>query len=268
MCHSNLQNQRLFAFCLLIKSRKLNSTVYSGDHKKIYCDSLGMSVNTFRKYFNRAIEQGLAVKSGKQYVIIDWRKCLQITGLQDKGARLNKLFKLKDISLMNIRQITNWVRECFILQNFTQQQHQINKKSNLLSACKNIVSGNNRDKVDYKLYVSIIKKAKKECKTLEQYCACVIKKTSQNIVTGCVYLGKKLSNCTSTANNALKSLVKSELIERELIKEVINRPFNHYSFDSIVQEYGRNSFFIKGNKFIRPIGSKINLLIPISNCKK
>lgn len=246
----------------------MNSTVYSSDNKRTYCDAIGISVNTFRKYMSSAIEKGLAVKSGNNHVIIDWRKCLVSLGLQEKPNRLNKLFSLKDISGMNIHQITNWVRECFVLSNFVQQEYQINRKSNLLSACKNIVSGNNRDKVDYKLYISIIRKAKKECKSLQEYCACVIKKQSQNIVSGCLHLAKNIKNCATTANKAINALKSAEFIERDIVRAVIDMPFNHYSFDAIKSMYGSGSFYVKGNKFIRPIGSMINLLIPISKYRK
>jgi len=258
---STLTTQRLFAFCVLLKCRQPNSVLFIKDNKRKQASKLGMSLDSFNKYLNRAIECGLFYHSGNNYQMIRLSEVIEKLNLLEKSNNFAKYLHQEDLGKMSFYQITSWVRECFVLYNLAQQKFQIKKASSQLDTINNIL--NNKKGESHRVFKKFIKKAHEYNMGVEQYYKCVKKRQKGYIVTGCDHLSSKIGNCKATMNNALNSLVNKNYITREIIK----REFKEYdisnaSYDSIKKEYGTNALFINysNQHFIQVVGSKINLM--------
>lgn len=260
MYNKALNNQRLFAFCLLIKVRQKNSVLFNSDNKRKQASKFGLALDTFNKYLNKAIEQGLTTKSGNNVQLISLSEIAEKLIL-NKANNFHIYIKSVDIKSMSLHQLTIWVRECIVLRDLNQQKYQICKTQRIIATIENVLN-NKKGETNRTL-----KKFRKEANSLglsvEDYLQRVKKRLNSVIVTGCDHLAKKIGNCKTTTNKVLNSLVKKEYIAREIKKREFKEfDISNASFDAIKAQFNTNALLINytTQHFIQVIGSEITLL--------
>lgn len=261
MQQNALYYQRLFAFCALLKSKQRNSIVFISDNRRKQAAKLGMALDSFNKYLNRAISEGLFIKSGKYLQMISWSAILKKLGLLAKSKNFNHYFNFQEINKMNFSQLTEWVRESLVLYSFAQQKYKIDKALNEIQSLEDFLNPN-KSKQSNKIYKRCRKKAAQLGLSTIEYLKRVKKEQKKVIVTGSQHLAKTFKNCQSTMNKAINKLAQKGIIKRD-IKKVALKEFDisNASFDTIKSIYGVSGLIInyKHQHFVKVLGSEITL---------
>lgn len=270
MSNIALNNQRLFAFCLLIKVRQKNSVVFIADNNRKIAKKFGLSLASYNKYLNRALECGLFYESGNHIQLIKVAQIAEELGIVSKGGRVMDYVRIEDISTMSFHQLTIWVRQALMLLDIAQQKYKIKQASDEIVFLENFLNRKKGELLSYSKFKRIQKKAGQFGISTEQYLQRVKKQQRTSIVTGCQHLAKKFGNCQATMNKALNDLVKKGYIKRFIEK----REFKEYdisnsSFDAIKATYGTKALFINYSTqhFIQTLGSIITMEILVGSPK-
>ena len=230
---STLTTQRLFAFCILLKGKQRNGVVFISDSRRKQASKLGMSLDSFNKYLNRAIDQELFINSGSNLQMIGTSQILKKLGLLPKSKNFHFLLNLQDCKKMNLSQLTEWVRESLVLYSFVQQQYKINKALEQIQSLEDFLNPKKTKQVKYSFFKRMQKKSAQLGISLPEYLKRVKKAQKKVVVTGSQHLSKSFKNCSSTMNKAINKLAQKGMIKRD-IKKVPLKEFDlsNASFDN------------------------------------
>lgn len=188
------QNYKIFSFIIALKRYKRNSFVLNTP-KYILAKKLNISVNTYSKYLQEAIELGWISKESNGYRIIKFREIVI-----DQYSELELFFDKHRIlasKSLDFKEIEQQINELLIIDNIIKpQQRKINQKS-LIELFERF-SNNGTDKkvkdewyeLPYKTRLRIVQAYKKKCvqdqkNNSQQY--------RKDVITSVRHASKKLS---------------------------------------------------------------------------
>jgi len=263
---STLTKQSVFSFCLLINVRQKNGVVFYSDNKRKIAKKLGLSLTSFNKYFKKALELQLLIKSGENYQLIAWHKIAKKLGILERTYRFYDVLLLQKLRTMGLHQIRTWVREALVLYKLYQQEFKLKKQQKTMAAVEKSLNIRSKGRGNSSAFNKFRNEANSIGRTTDLHYDCVKEEQRTEIVTGCNHLSKLFGNCKATMNNALKGLVKRKLIERKIVK-IEHKGISHTNFDTLKRSCNGLGLYPNYSKdcFVVILGSTIKLIATLPN---
>jgi len=263
---STLTKQSVFSFCLLINVRQKNGVVFYSDNKRKIAKKLGLSLTSFNKYFKKALELDLFVKRGENYQLIAWHKIAKKLGLLERTYRFYDVLLLQKLRTMSFHQLRTWVRESLVLYKLYQQDFKLKMQQKTIDAVEKSLNVQSKGRGYSRRFNKFRIEANSIGRTTDMHYECVKEEQRTEIVTGCNHLSKLFGNCKATMNNALKGLVKRNIIERKILK-VEHKGITHANFDRLKRSCNGLGLYPNYSKdcFVVILGSTIKIISTLPN---
>lgn len=217
---------KILAFVSLFKKHRKNSIIFKDESNIELAKKLGISYNSFKKYYSYCISKKILTPYGDNLQFVKLTKVFFILGLE-----LNKyhVFHWKRYEELNIKNIYNEIQEQILLLNFKQQQFRLKKKKKEIDT---ILAVENSKKSHPKKVKSLIKKYGSFSKAKSS----ISKKYANSIVSGKFHTSKLIGCSPSTGLNILRRM-NNVSIRRTIISEKLNIPYTFTSFDNLKKDY-------------------------------
>lgn len=218
---------KILAFISLFKKHRKNSIIFKDESRITLSKKLGISYNSFKKYYNFCIAKNLLTPYGQHLQFVKLTKVFFILNID-----LNKyhiFHSWKRYEVLDIKQIYNQIQEQILLLNFKQQQFRIKKKKKEVEL---VLAVENSKKSHPKKVKSLIKKYGSFSKAKGS----ISKKYKDSIVSGKYHSSKLLGCSPSTGLNILRRM-NNVSIRRTIISEKLNIPYTFTSFDNLKKDY-------------------------------
>jgi len=223
-----LLDYKILAFATSVKLYRRNSCIYTLENKKEFCKQIGLSYNTFKKYFEYCKQKGLFNETQGAY---QFKKINEVASLLNIDIKHIEYFKWSSYEKPSVNAIYNKIVDGVVLLNFKQQQFRIDKKKKELSKVEKI---QNRKKTHPAVVKSVVKKYGSVVKAKNSIC----RNFTPQIVSGKRHVANIVGCSNATGINILKRLVKQNLITREIKFEKLNLPYSHLGYDQAKTKKG------------------------------
>jgi hypothetical protein len=242
----SLDNIKLLAFVVAFKRHRRNSIFYRNERKYLTAKIIGVSVNTFSKYFLRLKELGLLSESNGVIVISKLSECIKL--LLNKEGQEFKAFRYAAIPKQGTYKgiYASIQKEIFKL-NISSQEYRI---SRILRA-KNLLEANRNNVREF----NFVRRVQ------SQYGGKLSSINESNLYpkSGKFHTSKLFGCSPSTGLKRLRNWNRDGIIKREVVtKELLH--VNHASFDLLKQHYKHILINHTTGKFYAQVGSKVSIL--------
>lgn len=250
---------KLLAFITLIKKHRINSMIYSCESKKVLAKELGMSYNTFKKWFEIAVEEGLLIKKGNHHQAINLVHTILHLGLRKKLWKYHNFCYSWNYEKLTFKNVYDRIITSIITNNYEQQAFIIERNNVLFG-----FNSNSKKKSNY--IRAIYKKALKLETSTEQLLQYTKENKINKIVSGKFHVAKLIGLSDSSGLRWLKKLHKRKIIKRKVEIKFIPSvtTFEDYDFHISNMSTGRLLPVVGGFKKFE--GSSI--LIKFETCIK
>jgi hypothetical protein len=193
---------KTFSFIIAIKRYKKNS-ILPNIPKYLVAKELNMSVNTYSKLLNQAINQGLITKQNDHYKVVSFRTAIQII-FQETGFFFAKRRILRSENT-NYKQIHSEILEYAVIDNIIRPQQRIIQNKKYFSLLEKISNSNGTDKKSFSEWYRLPRAKRK--RIVKEYKKCVQNnvKSIAEVVTSCRHTAQKLNLTKYMANKTLNS---------------------------------------------------------------
>lgn len=250
---------KIFTLALLIKHYNPQGffNPYTESIRSYYL-RLGIKANISYQSFKPLFDKLLAVgykKAGNNgnVQLLGRKELICVLGIDADVSRLNQSLRDINIHTLPINAANKAILRLFIINSFKAQAYNIQKKKLTKDVAIRIAHDQNKviARTDIKRLKRLTKEAKKKGVDTKEYCKEYAETNSDDIVTGSIFLSKKLKISQSTANKLLNELHNDGLIKRTIVKQK--------TFKSATK-YLSNTFTTANSLFaITVIGSIISL---------
>lgn len=236
--------------------------VYGSEKGYKFCHKIGLSPNTYNKFFNKAIKDGYLRQVGSHYQFIDLSKIMfdlfELTQSKQKWLQSKVRFftgvQYKDIKY---KSVLSRIEFAFMELNFKQQEYLISVKNK----AKQLLENRFICKQDYQW----LKKAKKALKAKDMTeVLSISSKVVSQVRTGKYHVATNLGTSPSTALNRLRKWDKT-YINRVVVNDfhkthVCNESFDYYKHKVSPKHKVipmRNGFNVSKGSVIIPLIQKV-----------
>lgn len=245
-----LLNQRLFAFALIIKCKRVDSTIVTGNYKRLAA-YYNISDKSFTKYINKAIEARIVVKKGNNWCFVSWPEILRKLDILHLSKGFKKL--MGSVQNLNLHQTTQLVRDTLILFKLRWQKIKLDRSAAVRDTIERL---RNHKPVEACLVKKVAKMAANLNLSTKEFIDIPIR---EFIVTGSKHLSKSIPNHPTTLNNSLNRLVDNGTISRKVITNYLpSYKVSKHSCDYVLSTIPNS--YVSGRLFKRTIGSVITIL--------
>lgn len=263
---------KLLAFITLCKKQRRNSVViYKNESIANRAKAMGIGYYTFKKYLDICIKNKLITETTTgHYILVKMRDILVFMNdgvVTAKNLTFNRFvlfFNYHEYETITFKEIHEQIRKSIILKNYKQQQFRIDQTQHLVKFYFNKDYRTQRAKQEvYNTYISIVKQARKEYMTSEEYIKSLSKKSRKYIVSGKYHVAGLIEMSPSTGQRLLKQLSKKE-IKREVQTQDITNTYNSKTFDFYSDYFRKSKFRVvpTRTKLLLFKGSRITLNSP------
>lgn len=232
--------------------------VYAHEKGYKFCDKIGLSVNTYKRFSQQAINDGFLIPMGKHYQFIDLSKIMyllfEISTKEEKWLQNNVRF-FTGVKYDNIKykSVLSRIEFAFVELNYKQQAY-FNRIKN---RAKEIFTNRFTCKKDYqflKRAVSLLKLP--DMTELES----IVNENFNHILTGKYHVANHLGTSPSTGRNRLREW-DGLYISRTIVSEFVHCHTSDALFDRLKQS---NKYVLPcNNGFLLSKGSVITPYYPI-----
>lgn len=253
-----------FVLALLIKHYNPQGFyIPSKERLKDFYQRLGIKANcnlkTFVSCYNRLVDAGCWVSMSNKRDTMQLLGRVDIAealGIEADVSRLNQLLRGYDIHTLKLTGAVRLVAKILMLANFKAQQHNINKKSELIDVANklakdenNVLQGSNP-----KAIKTLLKNAAKAGKDTVEYSKEFCEANNTSIITGSIHLSNKLGISQSLANKLLNELVADGKITRQIIKRMTSKAAIGHPPNCYLSKYFNSAIIIIGSAISVCIG--------------